>query len=61
MGGEAVQLAQSHRGSHGCSSPTEDMRSSEEVVWDCGNEALGTSGGLGLRQSLEAKGGESCF
>lgn len=36
------------------------MRPSEEVC-DSGNEALGTSGGLGLRQSLETWGGESSF
>ena len=58
MGGEAAQLAQSHRGPQGRSSPTEDVRPSEEV-WDSGNEALGTTGGLGLRQSLETRGGES--
>lgn len=57
---EAAQLAQSHRGPQGCSSTTEDGGPSEKV-WDCGNEALGTSGGLGLRQSLERMGGDSSF
>lgn len=57
---EAPHLAQSHRGPQGCSSITEDGRPSEEV-WDRGNGALGTSEGLWLRQSFEARGGESSF
>lgn len=60
MGVEAPHLAQSHRGAQECSSITEDGRPSVEV-WDRGNEALGTSGGLWLRQSLETRGGESSF
>lgn len=55
---EAAQLARSFRGPQGCTSTTEDARPSEEV-WE--NGALGASGTLGLRQSLEIRGGESSF
>ena len=55
---EAAQLARSFRGLQGCISTTAGGRPSEEV-WE--NGAFRASGTMGLRQSLEIRGGEFSF